>query len=138
MKKIIAATLMLLFVSLSAFSSPGKYADIKRVMNDYSEAVEGLLTSLDAANESEDAEAVAEVLKSFIDRAKALNMEMEKLEKKYPELSDQDNVPDDLMPYFTTFMEKMTAFGQTVSEFEWSLYMANPEVAKALQELDEL
>lgn len=138
MKKMLVAALMLLFVSLSAFSSQGRYADVKKVMTDYSEAVESLLTSLDAANESEDAEAVAAALKSFIDRARALNLEMEKLEKKYPELSDQDNVPDDLMPYMTEFMEKMTAFGQTVSDFEWSLYMANPEVAKALQELDEL
>lgn len=138
MKKMIAAALMLLFVSLSAFSSQGKYADVKKIMTAYSETVESLLASLDTANENEDAEAVGEALKSFIDRAKALNLEMAKLEKKYPELSDQDNVPEDLMPYFNTFMEKMTVFGQTVSEFEWSLYMANPEVAKALQELDEL
>lgn len=138
MKKMIGAALMLFFVSLCAFGSQGKYADVKKILTDYSQTVGTLLDSLNDANESEDAEAVGAALKQFIERAKELNLEMERLEKKYPELAEQENVPEDLMPYMTALMEDMSAFGEIIAEFEWSLYMDNPEVAQALQDLDEL
>lgn len=139
MKKMFTAALLLLFVSLTAFSSgKKKYDDVRKLFLDYSKVVENFYNDLVDANDKVDEKAVVESINFFIEKTEEFNIQMGKLAKKYPELNDENNVPADLMKEIEAIFAKMESYSQTLEELSWDAFEGSPELLEALQKLENL
>lgn len=133
---------LILFVTLGLFllgfvacggAGGGKYADAKEVMEEMVDLMDDFSAAMDKAN---DGKAVAAALEGFIDRMKSLKEKADELEKKYPELKDKENIPEelkDLMPKLEEAGKKMGASMMKIMQ-----YASDPAVAELMPKLQEL
>lgn len=71
----------------------GKYSDVKKANEEYVEIVEGYIADLDKADDSKD---VVKAMNDFTDDLEVLWPKMRELADKYPELENEDNLPEEL------------------------------------------
>ena len=129
-------TLMLcLLVSLSLFNGCGgkKYADAEEVLEEYTSIMNEFISELDKAGNAKD---VAKAINNYADGMERLMPDMKKMEEKYPELSDSDNPPEELME----LQKKTQASAQKFvgSMMKIAPYMNDPEVQKAQERMDAI
>jgi hypothetical protein len=115
-------------IFLMAGCGADKYADVKKVLNDYIALNDTLGKSLESAK---DAKAVAAALKTFVTSAKTLGPTVEKLSTKYPELDS--NPPEELK----TLLDKMQKSNERMGTIFNGLgeYLNDDAVKEVLGEL---
>ncbi|MCP5106835.1 MAG: hypothetical protein GY950_25855 [bacterium] len=132
MKKIIfIAVLGLVLYGLTACGG-GKYAEPKDVLEKYVTAMEDVINAFDKAG---DADAVAAALNKYSDYMKDLGPKLKEMSEKYPELSNKDNPPEELLP----LVERLNA---AMGKFEGAMakvgqYATDPKVMEAQKKFME-
>jgi DNA polymerase I-like protein with 3'-5' exonuclease and polymerase domains len=111
----------------------GKYADVEQASNQWTNTIEEFTAALDKAT---GAPAVAKAINQFADKMEKLAPTMEKLTEKYPELKNEQNLPEPLKKVLT----RMEEAGKKMmgAMMKAAPYMADPEVQKAQQRLESL
>jgi hypothetical protein len=131
--KRLISVLCVLCVSIFFMAGCGtdKYADVKKVLNEYIALNDTLGKALESAK---DGKAVAAALKVFVASAKTLGPTVEQLSTKYPELDT--NPPAELK----AIMEKMEKSNENMGTIFNKLgdYMNDEDVMKVLAELQTM
>lgn len=111
----------------------GKYADAKEVMADSLKVMESFIGDMDKASDSQ---AVVKAINAFSKDMADLKPKLQDLEKKYPELKDQAEPPEELKPMVKQ-MEEMS--GKMMNAMMKLMQYANdPEVQKAQEAMTKL
>ena len=128
-------TMSLILISLLIISGCGgkKYDDVKNAIQKQTKLMEGLAVELDKAT---DATGVAKAINNFADGMEKLLPEMKKLRKKYPELEDEDNLPEELKEAQDNAEEMAKKYGGSMMKI--MPYMNDPEDQKAQQRMNEV
>jgi len=111
----------------------GKYADVKKVNAEFVSMLEDYVAELEKADSAKD---VAAAMNSYADQLEGIMPEMKKLQEKYPELKDQDNIPAEL----EESMESAMAAGMNMAGTFMKIapYMEDPEVQKAQERIGRI
>ena len=124
---------MLLLLSISLLFTGcggGKYADAKKVSEEYIDITDDYITSLDKANSAED---VVKAINTFSDKMEKLIPKMKKIQEKYPDLNNTDTLPKELVET----QKKAEELSQKVagSMMKMMNYMSDPKVQEAQQHM---
>ncbi len=111
----------------------GKYADAKKVNQEYMGLVQGYVDDLDKTESAKDA---AKAINRFADGMEDLWPTMKALYEKYPELKDRNNVPEELKEMQAEAAEVGKKMGSSMMKL--MPYMNDPDVQKAQKRLQEL
>jgi hypothetical protein len=111
----------------------GKYADAKDVMADSIKAMESFVADMDKASDSQ---AVVKALNAFSKDMAGLKPRLQEMEKKYPELKDQANPPEELKA-MAKQMEEISGKMMTAM-MKLFQYANDPEVQKAQEAMNKL
>ncbi len=111
----------------------GKYADAKKLMKESNKIMENFLAGMEKA---ENAKEVATVLNDFAKAMQKIKPEMEKLEEKYPELTNRQSPPPELGEIGVKTMELWSKFPSVMMKAQ--KYADDPEVQKAQEELQNI
>lgn len=111
----------------------GKYGDAKKAMGEMMENMNNLASSLDKAD---DAKGVAAALNKFCDAMEKLKPTIEELEKKYPELEDEANLPPELAEYQKQMEEIGPKFGAAMMKI--MQYADDPDVKAANERFEKV
>ncbi len=94
MKKRIPVIFLSLFViPFLIIGCGGKYSDVKKVNEKYISLIEDYIADIDKVDNAEDA---AKAVNKFADGMEDLWPKMQEFAKKYPELKDKTNPPEEL------------------------------------------
>lgn len=119
-----------LFVSLGlAACGSGKYGDVKAVMDAQARVMENYIDALARARNTQD---VVAAIHDFTRKMKELIPDIKKTLKKYPELSERLNPPEELKAQ-TAQMRELSARLQATT-MKTMPYMQDAEVQAAMQE----
>lgn len=123
-------TVCLFLVGLIACGGGGKYADAKAAMEEMTDLMDEFGNSLEKAN---DGKTVAAAIEKFTDRFQNVQKKMEELSKKYPDLKDQKDIPEELKETMT----KLDAASQKMGTMMAKIFQfaSDPEVAKAFEKM---
>jgi hypothetical protein len=110
----------------------GKYADAKKVNNEYIELMQRYIDDLD---KTENAKQAADAIRRFADGMEKLWPRMRELSEKYPELKDTNNPPEELMET----QAKAQEMGKKMAGAMMKImpYLSDPEVREAQKRLQE-
>ena len=122
-----------LAVSFLIAGCGGKYADAKKVNQEYMDLVQGYVDDLDKTESAKDA---AKAINRFADDMEDLWPKMKALSEKYPELKDRNNVPEELKEMQAEAAEVGKKMGSSMMKL--MPYMNDPDVQKAQKRLQEL
>jgi hypothetical protein len=111
----------------------GKYADAKKINQEYIDLLEAYITGLDKAD---NANAAAKAINNFADGLEDLWPRMQKLSEKYPELKDSSNTPEELKES----QKKADEMGLKMASSMMKVmpFMADPKVQKAQERLGSI
>ncbi|NNG01288.1 MAG: hypothetical protein HKM93_17995 [Desulfobacteraceae bacterium] len=124
---------MLLLAIVAVFSAcGGKYSDAIEVNKKFADATESYVETL---AEADSASTVADAVNAYAAKIEKLAPQMKQMVKKYPELKDQTNMPDELKES----RERSEALGEkmTGAMMKSLQYMGDPEVMKAQERLQK-
>jgi len=131
MKKMITVLFLSLFtMSFLIIGCGGKYSDAEKMNEKFIALVENYIADLDKAGNAKDA---AKAINRYADGLEDLWPGMQELSKKYPELKDKSNPPEELK-------ESQKRAEEAVQKMVGSMmklmpYMMDPEVQKAQKRL---
>ena len=111
----------------------GKYADAKKVNKEYMALIQGYMDDLDKTQSAQDA---AKAINRFADGMQDLWPKMKALTEKYPELTDRNNIPEELKEMQAEAEEVGKKMGGSMMKL--MPYMQDPEVQKAQKRLQEV
>jgi len=111
----------------------GKYADVKKANEDYVDIVENYVAALDEAEDSKD---VVKAMDAFSEDLEKLWPKMQELSEKYPELENEENLPEELKES----QERAEEIGKKMATSMMKLmqYMNDPEVREAQQRMGQI
>ena len=133
-KRLVLPLLCALAVSILMAGCGGKkYADAKKVNEEYMDLVQRYIDDLDKAENAEDA---AKAMNRFADGMQDLWPKMKALSEKYPELKDRNQVPEELKETREEAQEMGKKMGSSMMKLV--PYMNDPEVQKAQKRLQEI
>ena len=120
-------------VDLVETSEMPKYADAKEANEEYIDLVETYCANIDKAGSAEDA---AKAVNTFVDGAEEFIPKLKKLLDKYPELKDEENVPEE----WKASQEKTNEVSRKMMGAMMKLgpYMSDPAVLKAQERMGQL
>ncbi|HSW00289.1 MAG TPA: hypothetical protein VLI39_08965 [Sedimentisphaerales bacterium] len=110
-----------------------KYADVEKASNQWVSAMEEYTAALDKAGSAQD---VAKATNQFADKMEKLAPTMQKLTEKYPELKNDQNLPEPLKKVQSKMEEAGTKMMGSMMKI--APYMNDPEVQKAQQRMESL
>lgn len=133
MKKLFSVLVVGLLLIAFACGGGGKYADVKKVMQDNIDATEKFANSLEKADSADD---VAAAINDYSDSMEKFIPKMKELQEKYSELNDPGKMPEDLKE----IMEKMTALQTRMQGARAKIqqYGTDPKVQAASMKLMEV
>lgn len=120
MKKLISFSLSVLIVLsfVSTFAIAGKYDEVAEAMTTYSNVMMGFATDMEKAANAED---VAAAMNKFGDGMEKLLPVLIDVMKKYPEIKDTKNPPEELKPLVEKIenevMQKFMASMMKIAEY---------------------
>jgi hypothetical protein len=132
-KVVISLVCVLIAIPFLPGCGGGKYSDVEQASNQWVSAMNEYTAALDKAASAPD---VAKATNRFADKMEKLAPTMQKFADKYPELKNNQNLPEPLKKVQSSMEEagkKMMA-----SMMKAAPYMNDPEVQKAQQRLDSL
>ena len=127
------APLAVLLLLVACGGGGGKYGEVKEALNEQMDAMEEFTA---AANKPDNAKGIVAAMEKLEAVGKAGQAKMEEMAKKYPEIADQENPPEELKPE----MERME---KIVSEFMGAMmkvmqeYGDDPDVQAAMQKMQQ-
>ncbi len=128
MKKVILIlTVAVIIMGLSACGGD-KYAEAKKLMNQYADATEAYVADLEKVASADDA---ANALNKYADEMEKLGPKMKALGEKFPELKNQKEPPAEMKAEIDRIgaaMQKMIPAMQKAGQ-----YMMDPKVQEAQQ-----
>ena len=130
MRKLVVPVSIAAFM-VAASCGGGRYADAKKAINTQYKMMDEFTTSIDQAADSG---AVVAALKKFQKSAEGAKEEMMAIAKKYPEMKDQANTPEELKAEMAKMKEMMPQFIGAMMKIGKE-YGDNPDVQKVLQEM---
>jgi len=111
----------------------GKYGDAKSVMSRSIKVMESFINDMEKA---EDSKSVVKAINAFSADMSELKPKLQAMEKKYPELKDQENPPEELKP-MAKQIEELS--GRMMSAMmKLFQYGDDPEVQKASEAMNKL
>lgn len=131
---IILLAVTLLFACRSMGRGRG-YEDLKATLNDFIESCEVYLIALER---NDTPEGVASAINSFVDSQNVLRPQLERLMTKYPELSEKDNMPEDVMKLTKRLYNLMYSPLSKSADEKLKRFKDNPLVMEALIKLQTL
>lgn len=135
MKQTVVLSLVCVLAAIPFLPGCGgeKYADVEQASNQWVSAMEDYTAAMDKAGSAPD---VAKAINQLADKMEKLAPTMQKFAEKYPELKDNQNVPEPLKKV----QSRMEEAGQKMvgSMMKIAPYMNDPEVQKAQQRLESL
>jgi hypothetical protein len=132
-KGLLVLALAVAVAGFFACSKGGKYGEAKNLMNKTLTAMDDFAKDMDKATE---AKAVAAGINKFKDAMADLKPKMLALDKKFPELKDETNIPEELKPIMKR-MEEMSSKMISASMKAYQ-FIQDPEVQKAQEELNKV
>ncbi len=111
----------------------GKYSDVKKVNEKYIALIEDYIADINKADNADDA---AKAVNKFADGMDALLPEMQEFTKKYPELKDKSNPPEELKEIDRRVKE--TSKKMVDAMMKLMPYMMNPKVLNAEKRLGSI
>lgn len=133
MKKLFLFSTLAIFVfMLFACGGGGKYADAKKLMENFISATEDLVADLEKAD---DGKSVAAALTSYADIMKDVSVEMKAIAEKYPEIKDQKNPPEELKEVVKRMEEVMPKMMSAMMKL--AKYAEDPDVMAAQKKMQE-
>ena len=125
-KRILSLLFMLCLIPLIAACGGGKYADCIKLNEEFLELMENYVTSIE---KSDSAKEIAAAINCFADGMEVLGPKMKKMSKKYPELKDINNHPEELK----SSQKKSEEIGKKFAGSFMKVvpYMKDPEVRAA-------
>jgi len=111
----------------------GKYSDVKKVNEEYVEIVEGYIADLDKADDSEN---VVKAMNDFTDDLEVLWPKMRELADKYPELENEENLPEELKESQDRAEE--VGAKMATSFMKIMKYMGDPDVRAAQERMGKV
>jgi hypothetical protein len=125
------AALSLLFSGCA--SEKPKYHDAKEASTEYVSLTEEYCAGIEKAGSAEDA---AKVINAFADGLEKLGPKMKKVAEKYPELEDQENIPEEWKASQEKIEEAIKKMTGTM--FKLAPYMSDPAVLKAQERMGQI
>lgn len=110
-----------------------KYADVEQTSNQCAGLIENYAAALDKAGGAPD---VAKATNQFVDKMEKLMPAMQKLKEEYPELENEQNMPEPLKKIQSRMEEASKKMMGAMMKA--APYMNDPEVQKAQQRLEAL
>ena len=132
MKKYFALITVVIFLSMLFACGGGKYADAKKVMEDFVSATNDFVNGLEKAD---DAASTAAVINTYADEMKDITAEMKKIQEKYPEIKDQKNPPEELKEVVAQVEEVMPKMMGAMMKI--AKYAQDEEVMAAQKKLQQ-
>jgi len=133
MKKLgIAAVILGVLLVLSSCGG-GKYSDVNKAADNLIKTYEDFAKDINA---STDASGVAKVLRDYTDKMDKVVRELQALEKKYPELGDLSNPPEELKDLDTKLSKMSEIMASTFGKL--MEFADDSEVMDALQGLQNI
>ena len=129
----IFAPLAVILILVACGGGGGKYAEVKDSLNEQMDAMDAFVT---AANKPDNADGIVAAMDKLEEVGKAGQAKMEEMAKKYPEIADRENPPEELKPE----MERME---KLVGEFMGAMmkvmqeYGDNPKVKAAMEKMQQ-
>lgn len=114
--------------------SQGKYSDVEKVMDKQIKAQESLIKSLEKASSAEEA---GKALTDFASDMEKLQPEMDKIEKKYPDLTDPQAMPEELQAKMKEQIENSQKISQLMAK-TMKEYANEPVFQKATKKMQEI
>lgn len=111
----------------------GKYADVKSVMKKVGEETDKFVAAMDKADNGEK---VAAAMTDFAETMGEMRTELEELIKKYPELEDMENPPEELAEEAQAFMGSWSKIMSAMMKIQQ--YADDPAVLEAQKKFDEV
>ncbi len=111
----------------------GKYSDVEKANEEYVQIIEDYIAALDKADDSK---SVVKAMNNFSDDLEELWPKMQELAEKYPELDNEDNLPDELKESQVRAEEvgaKMAGSFMKIMK-----YMEDPEVMAAQERMGKI
>lgn len=108
-----------------------QYADIEEFSDQYMRLIEEYAAAMDRADS---AQAVATAINRFADGIEKLGPAMQRLREKYPELEDNQDLPEEVKKLESRMEEAGMKMVQAMMKA--APYMGDPEVQKAQARLD--
>jgi hypothetical protein len=129
-KTILPAVIGLGLMVVLAAGCGGKYADVKRVNQAFVKLMQAYVDDMAGVGSAADA---ARAVNRLADGMEKLMPEMKAIKKKYPELQDPDNLPEEIK----ATEKEMETVGRNFAESFMKLmaYMENKEVQDAQERL---
>jgi len=130
MKKTIVAFLCLIVVAANGCA--GKYSDVRKLNAEFVKMTEAYVADLDKAQSAKD---VAKAIDKYADQMQKIAPQMQRVSEKYPELKDNDKLPEELKESPAVAEEVAKKMVGTFMKI--APYMQDPEVQKAQKRLAE-
>ncbi len=131
MKKITHILLIgLISMSLMVIGCGGKYSDVKKINEKYIDLVKDYIADLEGADNAKN---VAKAINRFADGVEDIWPKMQKLAKKYPELKNKSNPPEELKETQKRAEKMGMKMGSSMMKI--MPYMGDAEVQKAQKRL---
>lgn len=111
----------------------GKYSDVEKINEEYVGIVEGYIADLDKAD---DADEVVKAMNSFTDDLEVLWPKMRELADKYPELENEEDLPEELKESQDRAEE--VGAKMATSFMKIMKYMDNPDVMAAQERMGKV
>ncbi|MBT3192264.1 MAG: hypothetical protein HN341_06885 [Verrucomicrobia bacterium] len=132
MRKYWIPAMCLLIVCLTC-GCAGKYGDVKKTNAEFADLTQAYVADLEKAESARDA---AKAMNRYADKLEDFWPEMMKLSEKYPELKDQNSIPEELKE---SNAESEAAARKMAGSFMKIMpYMSDPEVRKAQERLGKI
>jgi uncharacterized coiled-coil DUF342 family protein len=132
MKKILSVLAVgLLLVAVAC--GGGKYADVKNVLEKNISATENFFNAMEKAGSADD---VAAALTNYADEMDKLIPELKDVQKKYPELKDEEDMPKDVKELMEKYNKLAEKFPQAMSKI--AQYAADSKVMEAQEKFLEV
>jgi hypothetical protein len=132
-KSWIALLGMVFFLIAISSCGGGKYSDVKPVIKKYTQETEKFVNAIEKAKSGKE---VAAALKGYTKFMKEMKSKMEGLDKKYPELKDMANPPQELKAEVEKMGEVAMKLGSVMMKA--MKYADDPEVKKAQEEFQKM
>ncbi len=125
--------IVILFLIIGCVGCGGKYSDVKQINKKYIASVEDYIADIEKADNADDA---AKAINKFAGSMGELWPKMRAFSKKYPELKDKSNIPEELRESD----KKVEEMGRKMAGAMMKLtpYMMNRKVMNAQKRLGSI
>jgi len=133
MRKVIVMVSIAALIVVAVGCGGGKYDDAKEAINTQYEMMSDFVVGIDNA---QDSAAIVVVLEKFQKNAEGAKEQMMAIEKKYPEMKNNNEIPEEFKEMKKKMEELGPKFGGAIMKISQE-YGSDPAVQEALQKMQK-